>query len=117
MESFREYHDLYLLTDTLLLADVFENFREFSRRTYKLDPLHYLTAPSLTWDAMLKHTGVRLELITDIDKYLMIERGLRGGVSVIAERHCKANNPETEDYDPDKPTTWISYEDMNNLYG
>jgi len=117
MTTFKEYHDLYLKTDTLLLADVFESFRDFSLATYKLDPLHYMTSPSLTWDAMLKHTGIKLELLTDIDMYLFIENGLRGGVSVIAERFAKANNPEVPDYNPDEATTWISYEDMNNLYG
>ena len=118
MTTFRQYHDLYLLTDVLLLADVFEAFREFSLATYKLDPLHYYKTPSLSWDAMLKCTKVELELITDIDMYLMVEKGLRGGMCMVSEnRFYRANNPEVPGYDPSKPTTWLTYQDINNLYG
>ncbi len=117
--TFQNYHDLYLKTDVVLLADVFENFRDLSMRTYGLDPAHYLTTPSLTWDACLKHTNVFLELITDPEMYLFFESGMRGGISVISNRYARANNPylKLEDYDSDQPHSYISYLDANNLYG
>ena len=74
-----DYHDLYLRTDVLLLADVLENFRRMCLNQYKLDPAHYYTSPGLSWDALLKHTGVQLELLSDVDIHLFIEKGLRGG--------------------------------------
>ena len=76
MEYLEDYHELYNKTDVLLLADVFENFRDICIRNYKLDPAHYFTAPGLYWDACLKMTGVRLELLTDVDMLLMVERGI-----------------------------------------
>ena len=84
---------------------------------YGLDPCHYFSSPGLSWDAMLKMTGVKLEKISDIDKYLFIEKGLRGGISYIAKRYAKANNKYMKDYDPKKPSKFITYLDMNNLYG
>jgi len=83
MKTFREYHDLYLKTDVLLLADVFENFRGVCMENYELDPCWYYTTPGLAWDACLKKTGVHLELLSDIDMLLMIEKGIRGEVSMI----------------------------------
>lgn len=112
-----EYHDIYLKSDVLALADVFENFRNVCMSTYRLDPAHYHTAPGLSWDAMLKYTGVSLELITDQDKYLMIEKGIRGGISVISQKFAKSNNPYMKDYDPSKPSNYQMYYDANNLYG
>ena len=87
-----EYHDLYLKSDVLLLADVFENFRKMCLKYYGLDPAHYISAPGLAWDACLKMTKIELELITDIDQYLFVEKGLRGGMSVITHRKGEANN-------------------------
>ena len=84
---------------------------------YGLDPCHYYSSPELCWDAMLKMTGVKLEKISDIDKYVFIEKGLRGEISYIAKRYTKANNKYMNDYDPKKLSTFISYLDMNNLYG
>ena len=81
-----EYHDLYLKTDVLLLADVFENFRDLCLECYKLDPAHFYTSPGLAWEAMLCMTGVTLELLTDPDMYLMIENGIRGGISMISNK-------------------------------
>ena len=82
-----------------------------------IDRCHYFSSPGLSWDAMLKMTGIKLEKISDIDKYLFIEKGLRGGISYIAKRYAKANNKYMNDYDPKKLSTFISYLEMNNLYG
>ena len=118
MKTMREYHDVYLKSDVLLLADVFENFRKVSIQNYDLDPCWYYTAPGLSYDAMLKTTGVTLELLTDIDMAQMIEKGIRGGVSMISTRHSQANNKYMgSDYDPSKPSKYIQYLDANNLYG
>ena len=112
-----DYHDHYLKKDVLLLADVFEKFIDTCLKYYGLDPCHYFSAPGLSWDAMLKMTGIELEKISDIDKYLFIEKGLRGGTSYVAKRYAKANNKYMNDYDSEKPLTFIAYLDMNNLYG
>ncbi|XP_048588381.1 uncharacterized protein LOC116601844 [Nematostella vectensis] len=117
MSTMRDYHDLYLESDVLLLADVFENFRDVCLENYGLDPAWYYTAPGLAWDAALKITRVELELLTDCDMLLMFEEGIRGGVSMISTRHSKANNPYMREYDPNLPTKYITYLDANNLYG
>ena len=117
LQNMGEYHDLYLQTDILLLTDVFENFRKTCLTYYGLDPLHYITSPGLAWDAMLKMTGINLELITDIDMQLFIEKGLRGGISYIAHRHAEANNKYMKNFDLDKLISYIMYLDANNLYG
>ncbi|XP_072023059.1 uncharacterized protein [Amphiura filiformis] len=118
MKSMREYHDLYLKTDVLLLADVFENFRKTSLENYELDPCWYYTAPGLSYDAMLKTTGVRLELLTDYDMILFFEKNKKGGVCLIPTRYAKADNKYMgDDYDPSKPSKYIEYVDNNNLYG
>ena len=118
MDNLQDYHNLYLETDVLLLADVFENFRNICIENYKLDPAHYYTAPSLSWDACLKMCDVKLELLSDIDMLLMLEKGIRGGVSMISNRYGKANNKYTEKkFDPKKPSKYIQYLDANNLYG
>src|SRR5688572_10197432 len=118
MRSMRDYHDLYLQTDVVLLADVFEEFRTMAMNYYKLDPLHYYSSPGLSFDACLKMTGVSLELLTDPDMYLFIEKGMRGGVSMISNRYAKANNMYMgEQYDANVPNSFISYLDCNNLYG
>ena len=112
-----DYHDHYLKKDVLLLADVFEKFIDTCLKFYGLDPCHYFSSPGLSWDAMLKMTGVKLENISDIDKYLFIEKGLRGGIFYIVKRYAKANNKYMNDYDSKKPSKFITYLDMNNLYG
>ena len=101
----------------MLLADVFENFIDTCLKFYGLDPCHYFSSSGLSWDVMIKMFGVRLEKIFDIDIYLFIEKGLRGGISYIAKRYAKANNKYMKDYDPKKPSKFITYLDMNNLYG
>ena len=83
-----EYHDLYLKSDTLLLADVFENFRKMCLKTYHLDPVKFLSAPGLAWEAALKKTEVKLELLTDTDMLLMVEKAIRGGIYHAI--HCES---------------------------
>ena len=112
-----EYHDLYLKSDVLLLADVFVEFRNVYLENYRLDPAWYYTSPGLAWDAALKKTEVKLQLLTDPDM-LMFEEGIRGGVSMITKRHGKANNPYMgEEFDPATPTKYLAYLDANNRYG
>ena len=117
LKSMGEYHDLYLQTDILLLVDVFENFRKTCIQYYKLDPCHYFTSAGLSWDAMLKMTDIRLELMVDVDMFQFIEKGMRGGVSYIANRYGKANNKYMKEYDEKAPSKYIMYLDANNLYG
>jgi len=104
-------------TDVALLADVFENFRNLCQEQYGLDPAHYFTSPGLSWDALLKKTGVELELFTDLEMHLFVERGMRGGISMVSKRYAKVSNPLVPDYDPSKPKKYIMYLDENNLYG
>lgn len=112
------YSDLYLKIYVMLLADVFDNFRDTCHQIYKLDPAHYFTAPGLSWDAMLKFTKVKIQLLTDVDMFMFVEQGLRGGISQCSQRHAKANNKYMgEDYDPSKPDEYLVYLDANNLYG
>ena len=110
------YHDLYLKSDVLLLADVFESFRKTCLQYYKLDPCHYFTSPGLSLDAMLKMTNIKLELITNVGMFQFIEKGMKGGVSYIANRYGKANNKYMEEYDEESPSKYIMYLDANNLY-
>ena len=117
LKTMGDYHDLYLKSDTLLLADIFENFRKTCLQYYKLDPCHYFSSPGLSWDAMLKMTKVKLELITDIDMFQFIEKGLRGGTSYIANRFSEANNKYMENFNESKPSKYIMFLDANNLYG
>ena len=117
LQTMGEYHNLYLKSDILLLADVFENFRKTCLQYYKLDPCHYFTSPGLSWDAMLKMTNIQLELMTDIDMFQFIEKGMRGGISYITNRYGKANNKYMREYNEKAPSKYIMYLDANNLYG
>ena len=117
LQSMGEYHNLYLKSDVLLLADVFENFRKTCIQYYKLDPCHYFTSPGLSWDAMLTMTNIKLELTVDIDMFQFIEKGMRGGISYIANRYGRANNKYMKEYDEKAPSKYIMYLDANNLYG
>ena len=112
-----EYHDLYVRSDTLLLADIFENFRQSCLKNYELDPAHFVSLPGLAWQACLKKTNIELELLTDYDMLLMIEEGIRGGICHAIQRYAKANNKYMKDYDRKKKSSYIQYLGTNNLYG
>ena len=99
MHNVGDYHDLYVQSDTLLLQDVYENFRNMCFEKYQLDPTYFVSAPGLAWQACLKKTGVKLELITDYDMILMIEKGIRGGICQATHRYAKANNKFMKTYD------------------
>ena len=128
-KSFRDYHNLYLKVDVLLLADIFEDFRRICHENHGIDPCHYVSLPGFSWDAALKmyrkidgkkdETDIYkpIETFIDIDKLLFVERGMRGGVSVITNRFAKANNPYMKIYDAKKKHSYIIYLDANNLYG
>ena len=117
IKTMGEYHDLYLGSQMLLLTDVFESFRKTCMQYYKLDPCHYFTSPALSWDAMLKMTNIKLELMTEIDMFQFIEKGMYGRVSYIANRYGKANNKYMKEYNEKAPSKYIMYLDANNLYG
>ena len=117
LKNLGEYHDLYVQSDTLLLADVFENFRNKCLEVYELDPAHFLSLPGLAWQACLKKTNVKLELLTDYDMLLMVEEGTRGGICHSIHRCTKANNKYMENCDENKESLYIQYLDANNLYG
>jgi len=116
--SFKDYMLAYLNLDILQLADIFEAFRNFVMIYYGIDPAHYCSSPAVSWDAMLKMTGVKIELITDQEMFRMINGGMRGGLVSVVKRHAKANNPEMgTEYNPNEPTSHLLYADSNNLYG
>ena len=117
LENLGDYHDLYVQSDTLLLADVFNNFRDICLKEYELDPAHFLSLPGLAWQACLKKTNIELELLTDCDMLLMVEEGISGGICHSIHRYAKANNKYTKDYNNNEESSYIQYLDANNLYG
>ena len=118
MKTFKEYHELYNITDVLLLTDVFENFRDICLKNYRLDPVYYFTAPGLAWDACFKITDIDLELLSDYNMLLMFEKGIRGGISIISNRYGEANNKYMgNSFNKNKPSKYLMYLDANNLYG
>ena len=118
MKTFKDYHKLYNETDVLLLADVFENFRNLCLKIYRLDPVYYYTAPGLAWDACLKMTNINLELLSDPNMLLMFEKGIRGGISMISNRYGEANNKYMgKKFNKNELSKYLMYLDANNLYG
>ena len=118
IKNMGEYHDLYLKTDVLLLTDVFENFRDMCLSYYGLDPVYYYTLPNFAFDAMLKLTGIEIDLVYNQEMYEMIEAGLRGGMTQTTCKKVEANNKYMgSDYDKNKASSYINYLDANNLYG
>ena len=117
LNNLGDYHDLYVQSDTLLLADVFENFRDMCLKEYELDPAHFLSLPGLAWQACLKKTNIELELLTDYDMLLMVEEGIRGGICHSIQRYAKANNKYMKNYNNNEESSYIQYLDANNLYG
>ena len=117
LNNLGDYHDLYVQSDTLLLADVFENFRDMCINVYQLDPARFLSLPGLAWQACLKKTNIELELLTDYDMLLMVEEGIRGGICHSIQRYAKANNKYMKGYNNNQESSFIQYLDANNLYG
>ena len=112
-----DYHDVYLRTDVLILADVFEKFRQVCMRVYKLDPVHFFSAPNLSWDAMPFTTRVDSGLLSDIDMLWFFERGIRGGIDGIGElRHFRANNRDLDVFDESKANVYGAFFDVTSLY-
>ena len=104
---------MYVQRDTLLLADVFERFRDKCLEIYGLDPSHFLSAPGLAWQACLKKIEVNLELLTDYHILLMIEDGIRGGMGQSTHRYAKANNKYMKNYDQSIESSYLMYLDAN----
>ena len=117
LENLGDYHDLYVQSDTLLLADVFNNFRDMRIKEYELDPAHFLSLPGLAWQACLKKTNIELELLIHYDMLLMVEEGIRGGICHSIHRYAKANNKYMKNYNNYEESSYIQYLDANNLYG
>ena len=117
LNNLGDYHDLYVQSDTLLLADVSENFTDMCLKEYELDPAHFLSLPGLAWQACLKKTNIELELLTDYDMLLMVEEGIRGGICHSIQRYAKANNKYMKSYNNNEESSYIPYLDANNLYG
>ena len=117
LENLGDYHNLYVKGDTLLLADVFENFRDMCIKEYELDPAHFVSLPGLAWQACLKKANIDLELLTDYDMLLMVEKGIRGGICHSIHRYAKANNKYMQNYNNNEESSYIQYLDANNLYG
>ena len=112
-----DYHDLYVQSDTLLLSDIFEEFRKTCINQYELDPCYFVSTPGLSWEACLKLTNVKLELFTDIDMLLMFEKGIRRGISQAIHKYAKANNKYMKSYNKNITSSYLQYLDANNLYG
>ena len=117
LKNLGQYHDLYVQSDTLLLADVFKNVRDMCIKEYELDPPHFLSLPGLAFQACLKKTNIELELLTDYDMLLMLEEGIRGGICHSIHRYAKANNKYMKNYNNNEEPSYIQYLDANNLYG
>ena len=109
------YHDLYVQSDTIFLADVLENFRNMCIKVYELDPAHFLSAPGLAWQTCLKKAEVKLELLTDVDMLLMVQKGVRGGICHAMHIYAKTNNKYMKDYNKDEEESFLEYLNVNNF--
>ena len=108
---------MYIQSDILLLADVLENFRNKCIEIYEIDPAHFLSAPGFAWQLCLIKTAVKLELLTNIDMLLMVEKSIRGGICHAIHRYAKANNKYMKNYDKSIEASYLMYLDANNLHG
>ena len=117
LKNLGEYHDLYVQSENLLLADVFENFKNMCIKVYELDPAHFLSLPGLAWQACLKKTNVKLELLTDYNMLLMVKEGIRGGICHSVHRYAKANKKYMKKYKKNEESSYIQYLDASNLNG
>ena len=112
-----KYHDLYAQSDTLLLADVFDNFRNMCLEIYELVPIYLVSAPGLAWQSCLKKNKVKLELLTGYDMLLLVEKRIRGGICQATHRYAKANIKYMKNYDKNKESSNIAHLDANKFYG
>ena len=112
----RNYHELYLKTGVLIIAEVFEKFIGMCLTYHGLDPCHYFSSPEIGWDAMLKMIGLELELISDIDIYFFVENGMRGGISYITKRYSSGNKKYMKCFDNSQSSKYIMYSNAYNLY-
>ena len=115
LENLGDYHDLYVQSDTLLLADAFNNFRDMCIKEYELDPAHFLSLPGLAWQACLKKTNIELELLTDCDMLLMVEEGIRDGIYHSIQRYAKANSKYMKNYNNNEESSYIQHLDANSF--
>ena len=116
MNSLGDYHNLYVQSDTLILADVFEKFRDKNIEIYQIDPALIFFAPGLTWQICLKKSGTKLELWADVGMLLMVQKGIRGGICHAIHRYEKVNNRYMENYNKNKKSSYIQYLGKNNLH-
>ena len=108
---------MYVQSNTLLLADVFVKFWNLNLHIYKLDPVHFLYGSGLAWQAVLKKTKVKLDLLTDRDMLLMVEKGTRGGICCSIYQYAKGNNKYMKDHDKNKESSYLKHWNVNDLYG
>ena len=112
-----EYDDLYVRSDVAQLSDVFENFRSLCLKIYELDPSYFVSTPGFAFEAMLKCTKVKLELLTDKEMVVMVEKGIRGALTQVVKKHAVANHKYLPNYDSLKKSVFLQNLDANNLYG
>ena len=117
MKNLGEHHDMYVQSNTLLLADVFENFYNICLKIFELDPANFLSATPLAWKSGFKKSKAKLDLLTDIAMSLIVEKGIRGGICHSIYRYAKANNKYMKDYDENKESSYLQYWDVNGFYG
>ena len=118
IKNLGEYHNLYLKTDVILLSNILKAFKNTNLNHYKLDPAHFHTLLGLAWQACLKKTKIRLELLTNPDMLIMFERSIKGGITQAVHQYASANNNYMgKKFNPKKESSFLQYLDMNNQYG